>query len=1386
MSQSNLDARLDSNEVRRPSDGRYHSDLELLFANQPQRIERERRVLSKTEQDVIATINNCFKNWHQPWRESFLTAGREFKIVYELMEGLLHYEYQITNSDSVLSSDRTNAISQAVARLVDYGNAILNIDLIIRVNDEATHELDSSTLTTIELFQAHVKAHCLREKLLYDYFMKDKPDCQSSPGNDDQSGIIHGSMPAALTTMHLVVPTTNQSPTLERSQRSMNSSSTSINTISDGRRTPQGNLPFPIFTETKLDPAQFGCHIEISHMSATMRANSFLSSPNTRLTLLPEVLAKIESLITSVPTNFEKTTQCFELLDTLLDVIERLPIESREREVTMIVSKLLKPTVRKVYIDDRDNLVEFQHSHWTTCLLSMIRLMTANDFNIYLRNFNNLTDLGAFLKDYLFIIKRLISTSDLIKNSTRMDIESIKYQDPTYPNCWIEMILLASSTFLTSLTYIYQVLRQIFSSNQQIWLSFIDCLCHFILQDALRPDRVMLKRRQCLLADDLRQTAAEYVWISWDCLSLDLKKQLIEDLIELLVRSCMILDSRQRSILMPIFYDMMRCDFTSQYITPRGSDCDTISLQSRKSFCTVGEDDLASLPSNSQSKTNESLPYLIYNDASEDGTVLTKFTHLLVGKLNLLVNDLGLGDESFKTELCAALSGELNPKYYNANSNSSPATDTTQFKGMAKQTSGLISEFLQICLDSRDANRLSYNHLYLLCLFKLVLFFRDKVDRPELYLSNLYKLCCLHHGAARYVEAGYTLLEHAKTLPWSDRPLENHLRVVTRFFQIQHQLTNYSSLKIFLYNTIIEYFDQGQNWEAAIPLCRELVEYHESKTYDYIEVAATLQKMSNFFSNIVDLSKRNVAEYFRVTFYGNGFPVVIRGTTMVYRGKPYEKLGDFQATMLNKYPETKLLQTLAKPDENLLNDAAARYLQINACSPIVDLRAKFGSDLDKMGQPILNYYKFNECDKFSFSRRISCPTATDHGSDKNNDESFANIWRERTTLTTNTLPGMLPFFPVYLIETTIVRPIESAIEDLERTNDRLSCMVNRFKADKRHVEDARLLGQLLLGVVDAAVNGGITKYEEAFFEQERPTNVRGGGGSFAAPKVVSIGGARQEAIEGGDQHPDLDEPSLLVDKLKCLIAQQVPLLDEAIRLHRDRVADVMRPQHEHLETSYKKLKNHVMTKYHRYLPADYNRSSIRSYRSLARSPNRSMHSESRVQLGLSPNGLSSRLMLKRMSDTGIKKSPEMLADSEQASSSIPYRQLNSERASLPFLTGITAIDRDALREIKRQARRLESDTSPVAETIETSCALTRPTPATRSSLMDNIMRKQSFNGPFNQSGTKHLYTRLICDNGQDNDGHTEPDAVGDTSSFEPDENESGVPELIDDLKLVKF
>lgn len=91
------------------------------------------------------------------------------------------------------------------------------------------------------------------------------------------------------------------------------------------------------------------------------------------------------------------------------------------------------------------------------------------------------------------------------------------------------------------------------------------------------------------------------------------------------------------------------------------------------------------------------------------------------------------------------------------------------------------------------------------------------------------------------------------------------------------------------------------------------------------------------------------------------------------------------------------------------------------------------------------------------------------------------------------------------------------------------------------------LSMKINGVVDPAVMGGFMKYEEAFLTPEYVEN------------------------NVADLH--------LIEKLKDLIASQIPLLDIALSVHRAKAPVNLMPFHERLEKCFAEMQASVESKY---------------------------------------------------------------------------------------------------------------------------------------------------------------------------------------------------------------
>uniref|UniRef100_A0A8C1XN54 Dedicator of cytokinesis 1 n=1 Tax=Cyprinus carpio TaxID=7962 RepID=A0A8C1XN54_CYPCA len=419
-----------------------------------------------------------------------------------------------------------------------------------------------------------------------------------------------------------------------------------------------------------------------------------------------------------------------------------------------------------------------------------------------------------------------------------------------------------------------------------------------------------------------------------------------------------------------------------------------------------------------------------------------------------------------------------------------------------------LLDYRTIMHDENKENRMS-------CTVNVLNFYKE-IEREEMYIRYLYKLCDLHKECDNYTEAGYTLLLHAKLLKWSEEACAAHLTQ-----RDGYQATTQCQLKDQLYQEIIKYFDKGKvtttnNITFTTPT---------AGTYPHVTTERLLRrKQAQFYENIVKVI-RPKPDYFAVGYYGLGFPSFLRNKMFIYRGKEYERREDFEARLLTQLPNAEKMKTTTPPSEDIRSSSGQCILQPHAQHMLTEICVYF--------------YTVNEVQKYQYSRPV-------RKGEKDPDNEFANMWIERTTfVTAYKLPGILRWFEVLSVSAEEISPLENAMETMQLTNEKINNMV------QRHLNDPSLpinpLSMLLNGIVDPAVMGGFTNYEKAFFTE----------------KYIQ-------------EHPNDQEK---IEKLKDLIAWQIPNLAEGVRIHGEKVTEALRPFHERLEACFKQLKEKVEKQY---------------------------------------------------------------------------------------------------------------------------------------------------------------------------------------------------------------
>lgn len=348
-------------------------------------------------------------------------------------------------------------------------------------------------------------------------------------------------------------------------------------------------------------------------------------------------------------------------------------------------------------------------------------------------------------------------------------------------------------------------------------------------------------------------------------------------------------------------------------------------------------------------------------------------------------------------------------------------------------------------------------------------------------------------------------------------------------------------LKEKLYLEIIDLFDKGKLYEEGLRMCKELASEYENETFDFNQLSELHRQMAIFYDHIMK-QIRPKPEYYRVSYYGKAFSNLLQNKTFIYKAKPYEKLFEFRNELLSQFPNATLLESLITPGPET-TEANIQSILINQVEPVMNERTKEKFANKQVNHQIQQYYEANEVQVFCYSRKKKIQIES-----LNEENEFANMWLERTYLTTSyPLPGILTWFPVLTTSSYSLSPIENAIETMEKSNAKLKNTI------LQHMNDSNLqispLTMKLNGILDPAVNGGTAKYEEVFFTENY---------------LLKHNTSKEEAK---------------INKLKTLIAEQIPLLEIAIQVHRERADASMQPLHNRLEELFAKMKESIQKKY---------------------------------------------------------------------------------------------------------------------------------------------------------------------------------------------------------------
>ncbi|XP_072524754.1 dedicator of cytokinesis protein 2 [Salminus brasiliensis] len=112
-------------------------------------------VVTSAEMPLVKEVTTTLREWGTIWKQLFVATKKErFKQVQGLMWDLMEWRSQLLSG--TLPGDEFKELKQKVTSKIDYGNKILELDLVVR--DVNGNILDPDNASVISLFRAHEDA----------------------------------------------------------------------------------------------------------------------------------------------------------------------------------------------------------------------------------------------------------------------------------------------------------------------------------------------------------------------------------------------------------------------------------------------------------------------------------------------------------------------------------------------------------------------------------------------------------------------------------------------------------------------------------------------------------------------------------------------------------------------------------------------------------------------------------------------------------------------------------------------------------------------------------------------------------------------------------------------------------------------------------------------------------------------------------------------------------------------------------------------------------------------------------------------------------------------------------------------------------------------------
>ncbi|XP_048459890.1 dedicator of cytokinesis protein 2-like [Rhincodon typus] len=240
----------------------------------------------------------------------------------------------------------------------------------------------------------------------------------------------------------------------------------------------------------------------------------------------------------------QELKHCIELLNHILEVLSQPNVGSTHNHLQGIITKLLRPVNQTVIVLGKEHGLV---SNFVACMTAIFKQMDNEHYSNYLESFQTNRDLVDFFMETFILFKDLIE-----KN--------------VYPSDWMAMSMVQNRVFLRAINKFAETMTQKFLENmnfeQQLWNNYFHLAVKFITQDSLQLEHFSQAKCMKILNKygDMRRLIGFNIRDMWYKLAQN-KIHFIPEMVGPILEMTLIPEIELRKATIPIFFDMMLCEY---------------------------------------------------------------------------------------------------------------------------------------------------------------------------------------------------------------------------------------------------------------------------------------------------------------------------------------------------------------------------------------------------------------------------------------------------------------------------------------------------------------------------------------------------------------------------------------------------------------------------------------------------------------------------------------------------------------------------------------------------------------------------------------------------------------------------------------------------------